>query len=161
MLAVVPILRASTDFKDVFTPEAANATAYSNSVIGTNTWQWWNKEREEWAVYAIAVTAKQPSEELPPMASIASPVAPPATREPQAEHTDAIQLELVNAQMQPLPQAQQAHTQVEATTALATESDGHELNAPAEAPLAAEQAPRTVSTEESAVAGSEEPAKAG
>ena len=58
-------MRVGLDFKDVFTPEAANATAYSNSVVGTNTWQWWNKERGEWAVYAVTVAAKQPSEEPP------------------------------------------------------------------------------------------------
>ena len=159
-----------TDFKDVFTPEAANATAYSNSVVGTNTWQWWNKERGEWAVYAITVAAKQPSEELPPVASISSP-APPVKPAPQSEQADgtnattavsqlapaaAMQDPRMETQTQPQLQTQslqtqtlQPQTQTEATSAPPTTGTaGHDQNIPAKAALAVEQAPVAVSPEE-------------
>lgn len=158
----------STDFKDVFTPEAANATAYSNSVVGTNTWQWWNKERGEWAVYAIRVTAKQPSKELPPMAPIASPTPPPVAREPQPGPTDVADATTAVSQLSPAagaqpqtqPQPSRAQPQPEATsTAPSTDTAGHDL--PAKAPLTTEQLPAAVLPEESAAAGPPEQVKAG
>jgi hypothetical protein len=176
-----------TDFKDVFTPEAANATAYSNSVVGTNTWQWWNKERGEWAVYAITVAAKQPSEELPPVASITSP-APPVKPAPQPEQTDgtdvtttvsqltpaaAMQEPRMETQPQSQPQIQplqsqptqpqpQPQPQTDATsTPPATDTAGHDQHIPPKAMLAAEQAPVAVSPEEPAAAVPPKPVMAG
>lgn len=172
-----------TDFKDVFTPEAANATAYSNSVVGTNTWQWWNKERGEWAVYAITIAAKQPSEELPPVASITSP-APPVTPAPQPVQTAgtdattaasqlapaaAMQDPRMEAQTQPQVQTQppqtqpmQPQTQTEATsTPPATGTAGHDQNVPPKAALAVEQAPVAVSPEEPVATAPPEPVMAG
>ena len=150
-----------TDFKDVFTPEAANATAYSNSVIGTNTWQWWNKERGEWAVYAIRVTAKQPSDELPPTAPIASPSPLPVARAPQPEQTDVNDAttavsqvaSAVELQAQPQPQAHTPLTQPQpeiTSTAPSTDTADHGL--PVKAPLTTEQPSAAVSPEEAAAA---------
>lgn len=118
------------DFKDVFTPEAANATAYSNNVVGTNTWQWWNKERGEWAVYAITVAAKQPSEE-PPMATApsASPSPSPVPKEePKAAEAPA-QASASPEEATPAPAAPPADVQMLPVTVEAA-------GAPAPAPAA-------------------------
>eukprot|EP01050_Picozoa_sp_SAG11_P006476 SAG11_NODE_504_length_8890_cov_8.268229_2_plen_593_part_00 len=66
-------------FKDQFTPHESNATAYSMSVMGANTWQWWNKERAKWINYACTVTegtltlAVEPPELVPTAAPINTP----------------------------------------------------------------------------------------
>ena len=48
-------------------------------MVGTNTWQWWNKERGEWSVYAITIAVQEPGEEgFQPLAPSPVPTAPPA-----------------------------------------------------------------------------------
>ncbi len=167
-----------TDFKDVFTPEAANATAYSNNVVGTNTWQWWNKERGEWGVYAITVAAKQP-----PVASITSPAPPSVKPAPQPEQTESTDATAAVSQMPPAAAMQepkmevqtqpqqptqppetlpQTQTQAESTsTPPAIATADHDQQVLTKEPVAAEQAPAAVSLEELAAAGPAEPVMAG
>ena len=167
----------------MFTPEAANATAYSNSVIGTNTWQWWNKERGEWAVYAITVTGRQPSEELPPLAPTASPVPSPAKHEPQStqpERPEATEAEAATAQQasapaptvvdtvqqpvhveaQPQPPPQMQPPEDASATPPATDAADQELPAQ-KASLTVEQTAAAVSPEESVASDPREPVNAG